>query len=245
MRIIRPCLAVLFVLSCAASASAQAVKIEFTDGFVTMSAQNAPLRAILTEWTRQGGTRIVNGDRITGTPLTLEFTHTPERQALETILRSVSGYVLAPRRQGSASRSAFDSILIIPTSAAAPRPAAAPQPNQPPTFRPPQGPQFQQFPPPVAFDPNDPEENPPGDIAPDDPEEDIPARGPRRVRIPNPNIPGVQPEPDGPEPEAQQPPAARPNNPFGVQPGSSRPGTITPVPPQRPNQNRNGQDDAQ
>jgi hypothetical protein len=56
------------------------------------------------------------------------------------------------------------------------------------------------------------------------------------VRTPGQNQP--QPEPDGAEPEDDQPaPAARPGNPFGVQPGigSTRPGTITPV----PRQNRN------
>jgi hypothetical protein len=66
-------------------------------------------------------------------------------------------------------------------------------------------------------------------------------RGPRRVRVPNQN---GQPEPEGADPENEEPaPAARPNNPFGVQPGvgSSRPGTITPV----PRQNRNGQDEDQ
>jgi hypothetical protein len=244
MRMTRTCLAVLFALSSAATASAQAVKIEFKDGLVTMSAQNAPLRTILTEWTRQGGTRILNGERITGTPLTFEFTNTPERQALETILRSVSGYMLAPRRQGSTVRSTFESILIIPTSTAAPRPTGGPAPgntpNQPTAFRPPQIPQI----PPVAFDPNDPEENPPGDIAPDEPQEDLPTRLRRVQRLPqNPNIPGTrQPEPDGPDdPDAEDvPPAARPTNPFGVQPGSNRPGFVTPVPP-RAGQNRNGQ----
>ena len=252
MRITRACLAVLFVLGCAASASAQAVTIEFKDGLVTMSAQNAPLRAILTEWTRQGGTRILNGERVTGTPLTLEFTNTPERQALETILRSVSGYVLAPRRQGSTVRSSFESILIVPTSTPAPRPATASAgagANQPTVFR---APQMPQIPPPVAFDPNE-SDDPPIDITPDDSQND-PQRGPRRVQIQrgpgnpnipgagNPNIPGVRlPEQEGPDgPDAAPVPAARPTNPFGVQPGSNRPGTITPV-PQRPGQNRNGQ----
>jgi hypothetical protein len=222
MRITRSLLAVLFVLIGAASASAQAVKIEFKDGFVTLSAQNAPIRTILNEWNRQGGTRILNGERITGAPVTLEFNNAPERQVLDTILRSVSGYVLAPRREGSTARSSFDSIMIVPTGTPAPRPAGTP--NQPTTFRPP--PQVPQ-PPPVAFDPDDPEENPPGDIGPDDPQEDLPARGPRRVRVPG----GRQPDPDDDEPEVEDAePAPRPNNPFGVQPGSNQPGSITPVP---------------
>ena len=237
MRITRPCLAVLFLLTGAAATSAQGVKIEFNDGLVSLSAQNVPLRTILTEWTRQGGTRIINAERVTGTPVTVEFTNTSERKVLETILRSMSGYVLAPRREGSTARSSFDSILLVPTSTAAPRPAGVAASAQPTPFRPPL-----QIPP-VAFNPNDPEENPPGDIAPNDPDEDIPVRGPRRTQIQrvNPNVPGVRiPEQEDPDATpAEAAPAPRPNNPFGVQPGSNRPGTITPV-PQRQGQN-NGQ----
>lgn len=238
MRITRTCLAVLFLLSGAAAASAQGLTIEFNDGLVTLSAQNVPLRTILAEWTRQGGTRIINAERVTGTPVTVEFTNTSERKVLETILRSMSGYVLAPRREGSTTRSSFDSILLVPTSTAAPRPAGAPASAQPAPFRP----QLQI--PPVAFDPNDPEENPPGDIAPNDPDEDLPVRGPRRVQRVNPNVPGVR-VPEQEDPDAapvDAAPAPRPNNPFGVQTGSSRPGTITPV-PQRQGQNGNGQPD--
>ena len=240
MRITRTCLAVLFLLSCAASASAQAVKIEFKDGLVTLSAQNVPLRTILSEWTRQGGTRILNAERVGGAPVTFEFINVSERQVLDTILRSVSGYMLAPRREGSTVRSSFESILIVPTSTAAPRPAgvtaANPQQPQPPAFRPPQ----LQIPP-VAFDSNDPDENQPGDIGADD-QDDLPSRGPRRVqRVVNPNIPGARiPQEDPDEVDVDAAPAPRPTNPFGVQPGSNRPGTITPV-PQRPGQNRNGQ----
>src|SRR5581483_12296333 len=107
------CLLVLFAGEARAQ---QAVRLEFKDGRVTLHAQNAPVRAILAEWARLGGATIVNGDRVTGAPVTLELVAVPERQALDTILRSVAAYMLAPRRAGTTGVSMFDRILILPTS---------------------------------------------------------------------------------------------------------------------------------
>src|ERR1044071_4296363 len=97
---------------CAAPAPAQAVKIEFHDGRVNLSAQNASVRAILNEWARLGGTRIVNADRVAGGGITLELNGVPERQALDAILRNASGYMAGPRADGSTGSSTFASILI-------------------------------------------------------------------------------------------------------------------------------------
>ena len=115
-------------LSSALPADAQQpVTLQFNAGQVTLSAQNAPVRAILAEWARLGGATVVNGDRVAGPPVTLELTDVPERQALDVILRGVAGYMLAPRRAGSMGASAFDRIMILPTSVAPrnPPPAAA------------------------------------------------------------------------------------------------------------------------
>src|SRR5688572_27077962 len=111
----------------AGTASAQGVQLQFNAGQVTLSAQNAPVRAILQEWARLGGATIINGDRVAGPPVTLELTGVPERQALDVVLRSVAGYIVAPRRAGSQGASAFDRIMILPTSVAprTPAPAAA------------------------------------------------------------------------------------------------------------------------
>jgi hypothetical protein len=106
----------------------QPMKLEIRDGRVSLDAQNVPVRQILAEWARIGGTKIVNGDKVVGAPVTLHFDGVPERQALDIILRTVSGYMLAAREAGSVGVSAFDRILILPTSAGArntPPPAAA------------------------------------------------------------------------------------------------------------------------
>ena len=99
------------------AASAQTVKLEFLNGRVNLTAQNAPIRAILAEWTRLGGTNIVNGDRGAGPPVTLELQGVPERQALDVILRGVAGYMLAARETSGRGASHFDRMMILPTSA--------------------------------------------------------------------------------------------------------------------------------
>ena len=133
--------AILLGWTCAAQAQ-QSVRLEFNDGKVTLSARDAPLRAILGEWARLGGATVVNGDRVVGQPVTLELTAVPERQALDVLLRGVSGYMIAPRRAGSSGASMFDRILILPTSSPPSNPAPAvatrPGPQRPPILaRPP------------------------------------------------------------------------------------------------------------
>ena len=80
--------------------------------------------------------QIVNVERIPGAPVTLELRDVREEQALDVLLRSVSGYLAAPRATTIANASAFDRILVMPTSvgagSAAP-PAAAQQPPFNPT----------------------------------------------------------------------------------------------------------------
>src|SRR5689334_10920565 len=76
---------------------AQAVRLEVHDGKVNLTTQNASLRAILTEWARLGGTQVVNADRLTGPPVTLQLTDVPETQALDIILRGTAGYIAGQR----------------------------------------------------------------------------------------------------------------------------------------------------
>jgi hypothetical protein len=114
---------------------AQGLKVEFHDnGRVTVDANATPVRTILTEWGKIGGTKIVGAERISGAPLTVKLINVPEAKALETILRSVAGYMAAPRHAG-AGASMYDRIMVLAVSAA-PAPAAAsntarPTPQQP------------------------------------------------------------------------------------------------------------------
>ena len=73
------------------------VHLIIRDGHVDLDARDATVRQILNEWARVGQTRIVNVEGITGAPVTLQLSNVPEAQALEILLRSVSGYMTAPR----------------------------------------------------------------------------------------------------------------------------------------------------
>lgn len=230
---------VLLSAACAAPASAQhSIKLEFKDGRVSLNAQNAPLRAILSEWARLGGSTIINGDRVPGAPVTLELVAVPERQALDTLLRTAAAYMLAPRRAGSVGASAFDRILILPTSVAPrnPAPAAAgPSAGARPLLPRPQvivGPD-------VPNDGNDDDGGQQTDLVPQ----------PRVLRPPQP-LPGsgnVVPvpasDPDGAtEPVVIGGTAPTAGNPFGIPAGSSaRPGVIAPAPAQPANPNQRQQ----
>ena len=139
------------VFSCVGLSSAASADVHLTirDGRVSLVAKDATLRQILAEWARVGQTKIVNGDRVPGGPVTLQLTNVPEEQALDTLLRSLTGYVAAPRPTFAANLSQFDRIVVMPTIAAAPVPAAAagaapnvyPQPGMPTPFMQPGQPQ--------------------------------------------------------------------------------------------------------
>src|SRR5262245_6235930 len=100
------------------AASAGDVSVSIRDGRATVIAHGATVQQILAEWARQGQTRIVNLERVSGTPLTIELKNVPEAKALAIILRSVAGYIAAPRATYNTAASLYDRILILPTSVA-------------------------------------------------------------------------------------------------------------------------------
>jgi hypothetical protein len=205
------------VLLGAASTASADVHLTMQNGRVSIVAKDATVRQILTEWARVGQTKIVNVERIPGGPMSIELNNVPESQALEVLLRAMSGYIAAPRPVDVANLSRFDRIIVMPTLAGARPPAGAAPP--PPPFQ--QTPQFTQ---PVADDDDD--EPPPPNIAPQG------GRGPvfntfPQPQVVNPNGPMVM--PNG-QPPAQQPTStAQPSVPGGV----SVPGMIV-QPPQPP-----------
>lgn len=137
---LRMTVAVLLVFSAGAvAADAGELKLTIANGRATLIAQDVPVRQILAEWSRLGGTKILNGEKLTGGPVTLHIVDKPEREVLETLLRSASGYVAAPRSVGSAGVSVFETVMIMPTSRAPAAAASAPPAfNQRPGFPQPQ-----------------------------------------------------------------------------------------------------------
>jgi hypothetical protein len=226
-----PLLAAASVLGLAAFAAAQApLQLQISNGRVTLHAQNVPVRTILAEWSKLAGAKIVNGDAVAGAPLTLDLERVPERQALDIILRGVSGYVLAARQPGTVGVSMYDRIMILPTSVAPRNPPPAVAGTAPGIVRP--------VAPRQPDDQNDDQDAAQGN-------DGVPLGRP--VPIPRPvvggapvAVPGGRPVPPVtvvPDNEPQQPPGpvVTPANPFGLPAGSSaRPGVVAPPPPQQP-----------
>lgn len=201
----------------AAPAARADVDLSIRDGQVTLVATAATVSEILEAWARVGQTRVVNGDRIPGAPVTLQLTDVPEAEALDIVLRAAAGYLAAPRAAGAAGASRFDRIIVMPTSNP-PRNVAAPQPAQPPPFMPP-----------MPTDPFDDQDQ-------DDPGGAVPSpRGPVFNGVP---ADGAMPTPvfgGQAFPGAVPQPAPQPQNRFGMPAGVAVPGMVMPAPqPQTP-----------
>jgi hypothetical protein len=123
-------LTVALAIGIATPSAAQGVKLTFHDGLVSVDANAVPLRTILTEWGKVGGTKVVGAERISGAPLTIKLVDVSEAKALESILRSVAGYMAAPRKTGIGP-SMYDRILVMATSSVPAAASAAARPATP------------------------------------------------------------------------------------------------------------------
>src|SRR2546427_10539977 len=117
-RFLATLIGVWMVAAVAAAAEAPSIQLSLHDGRVWLVATNVTVPQILIVWARVGQTRVVNGDRIPGGPLTLQLDGVPEQQALDVLLRSAGGFMAAPRAVAVADASRFDRIIILPTSSA-------------------------------------------------------------------------------------------------------------------------------
>jgi len=236
-------LPLLVALAGPVPAGAQQLTLTMSGGRVSLEATGVPVRQILAEWSRVGDVQIVNGDKVQGPALTLSLQNVPERDAIDTVLRGVSGYMVAARAEGTGAphASRYDRILILPTSspvAPAPPPSAAsrytPPPEEPADFGMPQDP--------AAIDDFS-DLTAPGAGA-QDPAALEALRDAMRRRFgtvgasPQAVAPGVRgltfpPQNRAPAQNAMENvPSAQPTarNPFGLPVGSGAAGTITPVP---------------
>lgn len=198
-------------------AAAGELKLTLGEGRATLIAQDVPLRQILAEWARIGKITIVNGEKLTGPNVTLQLVDRPEREVLEVLLRSASGYIAAERAISLAGASVFDRVMILPTS----RGPVGVASTQPPS-------QFQR--------PNMPQPQPMPMVEDDEPVETPPAIPPgiggQPFGVPGfqpPGQPGQQTQPvlTSPRPGMLPPPPAGQPNPYGpavLPPGVRPPG---------------------
>jgi hypothetical protein len=230
---------------CALPAVAQsAVKVSFEQGGrVTIDANNATVRSILTEWSNKGGTKILGVERVAGPPVTLKLVNVPESQALEAVLRSVAGYVAAPARVATGP-SMYDRIMIMATSSA---PAPAAVRTQPANGNGAMAGTQRFIPPRIREEQREPDEQEePDENPPNPPVFTFPQPGQQNGGFPGVNQPGmIQQFPNGNQqqfPNANQPNVvfnpppsnvtqpSQPNMPIGV----AQPGMMVPAPPQPP-----------
>jgi hypothetical protein len=94
-------------------AMAQTLALDIKEGRVTLDAQNVSVRQILDRWAEVGGVTILNADKVSTKPVTLLLTGVPEREALDTLLRGVSGYILGARQQPGAAGTLIDRIVLV------------------------------------------------------------------------------------------------------------------------------------
>src|SRR5687768_653594 len=112
--------AVLLVVACCAAFAPPVsadVRVTFANGRVTVIADNATVSEILAEWARVGGSTFVDADKIPARErLTLRLEDRDELDAIDVLLRSVAGYMVAPAPAGSPSASTVARVFILPTS---------------------------------------------------------------------------------------------------------------------------------
>jgi len=208
-------------------AEAQHVSLDIRDGGVTLDARGVTVAQILAEWARVGGVKVINAEKIGGSPVTLLLRDVNERQALEVLLREAGGYLLFARREGNPGTSVFEQILVVPVSRTpqALPPATGGRADLAPFRR--QG---------IGTIAGVPRTAPPAQAAPggdqseverasaeaadaQDASDDLTGAEPSEVgaRPPTPSLPPPPPPPD-------------PGNPFGSAGATSRPGVAAPPP---------------
>jgi hypothetical protein len=213
------------------------VHLSIQDGRVTLVAKDATLGQILAEWERVGQTKIVNGDRVPGGLVTLELSDVTEEHALNVLLRTISGYVAAPREVELPNASRFDRIVVMPTAAAA-APAST-TPGVQPTFAQP-APRPFMMPPQAEDDSDQPQPQPqpqfgrPGVYTAFPPPQatgGMPGAQPDGSSVPA-QPPLMLPPPLGSTAPASPSPAQNLNYPSAGSGGVAVPGMVVPAPPQ-------------
>jgi hypothetical protein len=222
---------------------ADTVQLTLRDGRLSLVANNATPAQIFEAWSRAGGVLVVNADRVPSVPITLTLENVPEEQALDTLLRPVSGYLARRRPDPAGVQSVFDRIVILATPQVARQTTPAPAPPQgrggtTPVFPQPTPANGQQMPQGIPQGPGvtrltgadgQPlEDDQAGAPPPYNGGDAPPPQAPRPVPFPRPPQPPPQQQPQQPQPA--QPPSS--SSPSGV----PVPGMPVPQQPQSPGQ---------
>ena len=127
---IRLAIAGFVVLWLPIAAQGGPLRLVFSAGDVAIDADAVPLRTILDEWAKLGGTRVDGLDRVPDAEITLHVSALPEEAALDLLLQGRNGYATIRRKPGDGGASQFARIAVFP-SATLPATAGAPRSNVP------------------------------------------------------------------------------------------------------------------
>jgi hypothetical protein len=246
------------LLGAGQDAHGQVATLDIRDGRVTLDARNVSVTEILARWRQVGGVTVESQGPIPSLPMTLYLTNVTEREAWAVLLRDVGGYILGSRPDGTGGPATINRVVILPASAPVSNAGAIVAPERetqgtgaPPFFPSTSDPSSvaaeygQRFfgvsgagPGPGATQSS--VTSPPMTWAPSGaspqsaqgPSASPFAPTPSRPRVTGSATDAIPPEALPPDPTQRQ----VPQNPFGIQTGSSQPGTLAPVPlePYRP-----------
>ena len=103
----------------AAASTERKLDLTFNNGRVTLIAKNVTLQEILAEWTRKGSCPFPGAEKIVGGKLPpLQYENQPELTVLQSLLRSLSGYIPFPRKVGNPGASMFEGVQVLASSKA-------------------------------------------------------------------------------------------------------------------------------
>ena len=91
------------------------------NGYATLVAQNVSVSEVFAAWAKDGGTTVINAEKLPRGLISVQFDKTPEQKLVESLVRlskaQNAGWIAAPRRlDGPATPSRLETISILPTS---------------------------------------------------------------------------------------------------------------------------------
>jgi hypothetical protein len=110
----------------APSVPSRKLDLTFSNGRVSLTADNVSVGEILAEWARKGGTVMDNADKLNAGMVSFVFENEPELKVLQALLRPYPGMIVIPRSPAAGpvapSMSSFSRVNVVARSTASAAP---------------------------------------------------------------------------------------------------------------------------
>jgi hypothetical protein len=107
------------------------VRIAFDGGRVTLTATDALITDVLSEWARVGGTVISGADRLAPARISVNLVAVEEWSAIVQMIGSANGILATGRTDGPAGSSRLSTVMFAPPAGASRGPLTRPAPGDP------------------------------------------------------------------------------------------------------------------